>query len=186
MKRLTILFLFTLVTAQTGFKKSISIDCFNLPLGTLPLHLSFINDDGNMELNIPIYYQLFGKNSPIAKYTGITKMFMTGINVRKFPNKSKYGKRFFWGFGSRLYYFEDNPKESIFGDFYKDDKQTNQTTILTLEPDFGYQWSLDGPLFFRIPFGIGVILFGMKNGELVKFDKIRPAVHFSAELGIKF
>jgi hypothetical protein len=45
---------------------------------------------------------------------------------------------------------------------------------------------LDGPLFFRIPFGIGVILFGMKNGELVKFDKIRPAVHFSAELGFKF
>jgi len=95
MKRLTILFLFTLVTAQTGFKKSISIDCFNLPLGTLPLHLSFINDDSNMELNIPIYYQLFGKNSPITKYTGITKMFMTGINVRKFPNKSEYGKQFF-------------------------------------------------------------------------------------------
>jgi len=188
MKRISILFFisFTLITAQTEYKRSISIDFFSLPFGTLPFQLSFINNYANTELNIPIYYQLLGKNSLLTKFTGITKMFMTGINFRKFHNKRGQDKQFFWGFGSRFYYFEDNPKESMFDDFYKDDEQNNKTTILTLEPDFGYQWSLDERFILTIPFGIGVTLFGIKNGELFKFDKIRPAAHFAAELGYRF
>jgi len=162
-----------------------SADLPKLSAGIVAFEFSYLNHAHYTEFNIPIMYFAGGEDSWIHKFMSVRTIQMTGINYRKYYNPNLYSTELFLGIGSRIYYFKREPSEGYFGKYYKGEDVVH-TTFISIEPEIGFQRYLSERYVLTVPLGFGVIVYHRQNGEISKYDQVRPMMHFGVELGYRF